>query len=329
MRADPRFAEQPIHFWAYVRAISEATGYSKRGSNEVSSFSVREMIAALDKLDRSGDVLGTEADPTPLAQKLCDYFQYRAEILNGPVLGNLMVTAEAMALFEQVKTEVGATDRTEIVKRSKGVDRPIAVEYTVAGSTVRVPMNKQSGEMRYESYLTGMVNLLLAHALDGRPCDYDPRKIPVIDHNGALYAAFSRRMDGSYPSTVNPIAMWEIKEYYYTTTFGSKISDAVYITSLDGYERREVEQETGQSIEFIVIVDARDTWWGKGKSYLCRMIDVLNMGHVQEIIFGREVRERLPVLAAQWIRDDTAPEWHVSPVEAIAATDENGPGALF
>ena len=190
---------------------------------------------------------------------------------------------------------------SEIVQRTKGVDKVVAVEYPVRGSIVRVPMNKQSGVMRAESYLTAMVNLLVAYALNGRQCDYDPRKIPVIDYNGELFAAFSRRMDGSFPSTVNPVAMWEIKEYYYTTTFGSKISDAVYITSLDGYERMEVERTTGQNIEFLTITDARDTWWGKGKSYLCRMIDILNMGHVQEILFGREVQERLPVLAAQWI----------------------------
>lgn len=148
-----------------------------------------------------------------------------------------------------------------------------------------------------------MVNLLVAHGLDGRPCDYDPQKIPVVDHDGALYAALSRRMDGSYPSTTNPLAMWEIKEYYYTTTFGSKISDAVYITSLDGYERIELERATGINIEHFVVVDAYDTWWGKGKSYLCRMIDLLNMGHVDEVLFGREVRSRLPEMVAEWIKN--------------------------
>ena len=45
----------------------------------------------------------------------------------------------------------------------------------------------------------------------------------------------SRRMDGAYPSCVNPLAVWEFKCYYYTTTFGSKISDAVYIASLEAY----------------------------------------------------------------------------------------------
>jgi len=162
-------------------------------------------------------------------------------------------------------------------------------------------MNKQKGHMRAESYLTGMVNLLVASVLGKRKCDYDPRKIPVIDHEGELYAALSRRMDGAFPSTENPIAFWEIKEYYYTTTFGSKISDAVYITSLDGYERMELDKATGFQVEHLVIVDAYDTWWGKGKSYLCRLIDILNMGHVSEILFGREVKHRLPDIVRGWV----------------------------
>ena len=48
------------------------------------------------------------------------------------------------------------------------------------------------------------------------------------------------------------------------------------------------------------MVDAKYTWWDCGKSYLCRMIDMLHMGYVDEILFGREVVERIPDLAASW-----------------------------
>jgi hypothetical protein len=97
--------------------------------------------------------------------------------------------------------------------------------------------------------------------------------------------------------------MWEIKEYYFTTTFGSKISDAVYITSLDGYERLDLERETGIKIHHLVMVDAYDTWWGKGRSYLCRMIDILHMGHVNEILFGREIIRELPSIVEGWVQE--------------------------
>ena len=42
------------------------------------------------------------------------------------------------------------------------------------------------------------------------------------------------------------------------------------------------------------------TWWECGRSYLCRMIDMLHMGYVDEIVFGREVLTRLPELALEW-----------------------------
>ena len=40
-----------------------------------------------------------------------------------------------------------------------------------------------------------------------------------------------------------------------------------------------------------------------GRSYLCRMIDMLNMGYVDEVLFGREVLQRLPELVAEWVSE--------------------------
>ena len=35
--------------------------------------------------------------------------------------------------------------------------------------------------------------------------------------------------------------------------------------------------------------------------YLCRIIDMLHMGFVDEVIFGREVLTRLPEVAREWL----------------------------
>jgi hypothetical protein len=48
------------------------------------------------------------------------------------------------------------------------------------------------------------------------------------------------------------------------------------------------------------MVDAYFTWWVKGRSYLCRIIDMLHMGYVDEVLFGREVITRLPAIARGW-----------------------------
>ena len=39
-----------------------------------------------------------------------------------------------------------------------------------------------------------------------------------------------------------------------------------------------------------------------GRSYLCRMVDMLHMGYVDEILFGREVVNRLPVITREWLK---------------------------
>jgi len=50
------------------------------------------------------------------------------------------------------------------------------------------------------------------------------------------------------------------------------------------------------------MIDARYTWWNCGRSYLCRIIDMLHMGYIDEVLFGREVQERLPQLVSEWVK---------------------------
>lgn len=49
------------------------------------------------------------------------------------------------------------------------------------------------------------------------------------------------------------------------------------------------------------MVDDYRIWWQMGRSYLCRMIDMLHMGYVDEVLFGSEVVERLPLLVKEWV----------------------------
>ena len=100
------------------------------------------------------------------------------------------------------------------------------------------------------------------------------------------------------------MAIWEIKEYYHTTTFGSRVADGVYETQLDGWELWEAELNTKRKIDHYLIIDAYLTWWVQGKSYLCRLVDLLHMGLVDEVIFGKEVMKRIPKLARYWMKKD-------------------------
>jgi len=144
--------------------------------------------------------------------------------------------------------------------------------------------------------------MLIEANSQGLECCYDPRKLTTITSHGVPVRTLVRRVDGAFPSTVNPIAVWEIKEYYYTTTFGSRVADGIYETLLDGMELEDLRKEEQVDIKHYIMLYARYTWWDCGRSYLCRVIDMLHMGYVDEVLFGREVIDRLPMLVRDWVK---------------------------
>jgi hypothetical protein len=171
-----------------------------------------------------------------------------------------------------------------------------------------VPMNKQKGEKKAQAFLTGLVNMIIEENTPGLDVNFDPRELTTFTANGVPVRTLARRVDGAFPSTKNPIAIWEIKEYYYTTTFGSRVADGVYETLLDGMELEDLHQMEGVDVDHLLIIDAWFTWWKCGKPYLCRIVDMLHMGYVSEVLFGREVIERLPIIAREWTEKFHAPE---------------------
>ena len=108
-----------------------------------------------------------------------------------------------------------------------------------------------------------------------------------------------RRMDGAYPDVNHPRAAWEVKEYYGTTTFGSRVADGVYETALDGYELNDL-RDASVEVEHYLFLDDRWTWWDQGKSYLCRIVDMLHSGLLDGAFFGREAVVEWPDVVAGW-----------------------------
>jgi hypothetical protein len=66
-------------------------------------------------------------------------------------------------------------------------------------------------------------------------------------------------------------------------------------------ELEELREQEKIDVKHYLMVDARYTWWECGRSYLCRIIDMLHMGYVDEVLFGREVVDRIPVIAKEWV----------------------------
>jgi len=273
LKADARFLTQPKEFWANVRTISQETGYAKRGV--IKTPSLKAIRQKFDKLGLStSHIAGEDGALTDFGQSLFNYFTFRAAVLNDTVEGYFMQKDSAELEFNRLRKELNPR--------------------------CPLPMNKQTGEKKNHAFLTGMVNMLVEANIGGAPCDYDPRSLTTITHDSMPLRTLSRRVDGAFPSVVNPIAIWEIKEYYYTKTFGSRVADGVYETLLDGMELEELEIAARRKVQHILFIDDHFTWWKCGRSYLCRMIDMLHMGYVDEIVFGREVITRLPALAKEW-----------------------------
>ncbi|HQV04915.1 hypothetical protein, partial [Novosphingobium sp.] len=206
-------------------------------------------------------------------QLASDYSIFRADLINNEIKSALMNRAEAKALFECIKARVKPK-------------HPI-------------PMNRQKNEKRHVAYLAALVGMLAEEALGPDKLVNDAKSLAILTENGTLQGIFSRRFDGAVPDTVDPIAIWEVKEYYGTTTFGSRVAGGVYETLLDGFEIQQFEREYGRQMSHYLFVDDRFTWWEKGKSYLCRLIDMLHTGHVDEVFFGRQVTSEWPKTLAE------------------------------
>lgn len=279
MKADPRFQKMPLSFWADVRTIGEAVGYTVPRQGLVRIPTAWEIQRAYDKLELGTQHLFTHSGPTPLGETLLTYFKYRADVLNRHVEPRLMDVVRARREFERLQS--------------------------LLQPRCPLPMNKQRGKKKAPAYLTGIVNMLVEAHSGGLPCDYDPRRLTTVTRELAPLRTLARRVDGAFPSVVNPVAIWEIKEYYYTTTFGSRVADGVYETLLDGMELAELRVNERIHVRHYLIVDAHYTWWRCGRSYLCRMVDMVHMGYVDEVLFGYETIERLPDLVQEWVAEVT------------------------
>lgn len=264
MKPDPRFTGKPLRFWANVKLVSEQAGYSVRAASgrpkALRKYDVADVARVYKEEGLDPHFSGRER---AFLEEVIAYMNYRADLIQEAVQPLLMDRAQAAAEYSSL---LGRT-------RSR-----------------RAPhMNKQKGEKRHPAYLASMVSLIAEEILGPKGFVDDARRLSVVSTDGIAEFAFSRRFDGALPTVANPSAVWEIKEYYGTTTFGSRVADGVYETLLDGAEINEAEKIFRTRIKHFLFIDDRFTWWECGRSYLCRIIDMLHTGHVDEVFFGREV----------------------------------------
>ena len=244
-----------LNFWDEVRLISETLGYSSK--KELKTYT-------MEQIDLVENDLEINLSDKPLLLK---YLNERSEILNSKVQNFFM-------------------DKSEVQKIYK--------DYIIQNNPKsKIIMNKQKGDKKHPSYLSNLVSFGCEKVFDIGGFVNDPQKLCYIIDNDKIIKTFARRFDGALPSIKNPKAVWEVKEYYGTTSFGSRVADGVYETLLDGLEINQIKTIKHRPKHFLFI-DDKFTWWGMGKSYLCRIIDMLNMKLVDEVFFGKEVITEWP-----------------------------------
>lgn len=273
MQAFDSFRGMDASFWAFVKYISENLGYTERGEGLVKKYPIRTIRALCHErgINASEDVIVNAVR----------YSKMRADMLNRFAESMLMDAEQANEEFRN----------WEMLHR-------------VGNYYCKLPLNKQKGAMKQVAFFTAIINIIAEKTIRevtgntrSLGFDDDPRGLAYIwDDNGRIIGASSRRFDGAYPSIESPKLVWEIKEYYYATTFGSRVADGVYETQLDGFEFKELYDRTGRKVYHVLFIDAYRTWWIQGKSYLCRLVDAMNSGVVDEVIVGREVLTRWPEL---------------------------------
>ena len=248
-----------------ARYVSETLGYSERGRGRLRRYHPQELQRVSSQF----------AINPKVAQQVLEYLNFRSSFLGSRVEPLLLDRLKAKKLFESL--------------------------LATCSPTCSLPMNKQKGEKKHYNYLICIVNILTEKHLKGKRFNDGPRSLCVFtDKTNKPVKTCSRWMDGAYPGVLNPLAIWEVKEYYGTKTFGSRVADGVYETQLDGYEISEAQKAGGRKIQHYLFVDDRFTWWDCGKSYLCRLVDMMHMGLVDEIIFGKEALTRWPQIVKTW-----------------------------
>jgi len=280
MQPNNKYKELDLEFWANIKLLNQRLGYAERSSkkNTNPGFVIPSTQQILDVFKAEGlktEKLVQNNKLTAFGKLIQEYMEYRANVLIYEIKPNLMNKDQAKVLFDQKRAELNPS--------------------------CPLPMNKQTGDKQDYAFLTGLVNMLIEANKGDSNCNYDPRELTALTIDNFPIRTLSRRVDGAFPNIKDPKSIWEIKEYYYTTTFGSRVADGVYETQLDGWELWEAKTNLNRVIKHYLIVDDYYTWWTCGRSYLCRLIDSMHMGLVTEVIFGKEVIDRIPTLVKEWI----------------------------
>jgi hypothetical protein len=214
------------------------------------------------------EAMGTEA-----SRALVRYLSTRQEILPKLAEYTHFRFSAADALFAQARTEEEAQ-----------------ADFAALSDEVVAKYGTQSADHHQSSKVMVQTVEVLTRAVcleRGLNVDVNPQKRAVVMSDQHIWVS-PRRLDGAMPSLLNPVGLWEIKEYWGGTAGGSKMSDAIYECQLVGEELRAFEDMFGPRVYHYAILDGRQQW-ARRMSDLRRAVDLLCAGLLDELLVGEEV----------------------------------------
>jgi len=271
MLSNDDFQGRGREFWAYVRLVSEQAGYQPHGDELVKKYDLDDLRKTVEKTEINADpILGGFSEcTTNLGNEVRDYLNYRSEQVE-IALDRIRTRDQAVEEFEEF-SEGFVMDTEQLNKQ--GSNQPL-----VFANSVNLVLEKETGI----------------------EFDPNPRMLPtVLDSDRNLQMTLPKWPDGAFPTARNPRAIWEVKEFYSSTTFGSRIADAIYEIMLFHEELNTLHEETGREVELYLMTDGYEAWQ-KGISYICRIVDILNMGYIDAAIFGEDVFTQWPDIVGEW-----------------------------
>jgi hypothetical protein len=272
MYSDKRFAGKSMKFWSYVRLVSEQAGYQPHGDKLIKKYSKEDLKNTIEKTGINADPLfgdSTTNSTTQLAEDLLQYLNYRSEKVK-EALDKIRTKDEAIRDFEEYRGDY-VMETEQLNKQGSGAK-------LVFANSVNLVLERETG-------------------IEFNP---NPRMLPtVLDSEDNLQITLPKWPDGAFPTARNPLSLWEVKEFYSSTTFGSRIADAIYEMMLFSEEAQTLQEETNQELDLYLMTDGYEAW-KKGVSYICRIIDILNMEYIDAAIFGEEVFTQWPDIVNSW-----------------------------
>ncbi|MGY2087266.1 DUF7687 domain-containing protein [Nocardia gipuzkoensis] len=250
-------------FWHVVRMLVDQRAAQRRYADKISPT---EIIALLKSVN------------TPAADALVRYVSRRSDVLDRLSAYWTKRGEASEHLLTLMRTEEQAL--ADYSALSNQIAQSYGVQIAGYHKSPKVLVNTVDTLVRRECTLADVA------------VDTNPQSRAALLSDDHIWVS-PRRLDGALPNLLNPVALWEIKEYWGKTKGGSKMSDAVYEINLVGLELRMFEQEFDIHVNHYVILDGRDQWMAR-KSDLRRAFDLLYMGLIDELVVGSEVLDEWP-----------------------------------